>query len=229
MPAFAGLPFEGGLLFKATEMAREMGNTLKERMDMIVGLGNPGPEYKDSRHNIGFRVVELLAHELGVRLDGKRFQSRSGRSRIEGRDVIFLCPMTYMNLSGMAVRLCADYYKINLEDILVVHDDLDLPVGRVKLAREGSAGGHKGVQSIIDHLGGPRFPRVRIGIGRPRYDESIEAFVLSPFYKDERDVIEEMIKSGAEAGRSAVGGGLESAMNRINRQTRKDAAPEKES
>jgi peptidyl-tRNA hydrolase, PTH1 family len=199
-----------------------MGDTLKERMEMIVGLGNPGPEYKYSRHNIGFRVVELLTHELGVRLDGRRFQSRNARSRFEGKDIIFFCPMTYMNLSGRAVRLCADYYKIETENILVVHDDLDLPAGRIKVARQGGAGGHKGVQSIIDHFGSAKFPRVRLGIGRPRYDESIEAFVLSPFYKDERDVVEEMIQVGAEACRSAISDGVESAMNRINRQTSKD-------
>ncbi len=155
-------------------------------MDMIVGLGNPGPEYKDTRHNIGFKVLDLLSRELGVRLENRRFQSRNTRTRLEGKDIIFFCPMTYMNLSGNAVRLCADYYKIDREHILVVHDDLDLPVGRIKVARQGGAGGHKGVKSIIDHLGGRGFPRIRIGIGRPRYNESTEDFVLSPFYKDHK-------------------------------------------
>lgn len=187
-------------------------------MEMIVGLGNPGPEYKDTRHNIGFKVVELLAHDLGIRLDNRRFQSRNARTRLEGKDIIFLCPMTYMNLSGRAVRQCVDYYKIDIEDVLVIHDDLDLPMGRIKIARQGGAGGHKGVQSIIDHLGGAKFPRIRIGIGRPRYNETTEAFVLSSFYKDQRDDVEEMIRTGAEAGRLAIAEGVESAMNRINRQ-----------
>jgi peptidyl-tRNA hydrolase, PTH1 family len=187
-------------------------------MEMIIGLGNPGQEYKDTRHNIGFKVVELLACELGLKLDSKRFQSRNCRTRLEGKDIIFLCPMTYMNLSGSSVRQCADYYKIDIEDILVIHDDLDLPLGRVKIARQGGAGGHKGVQSIINHLGGANFPRIRIGIGRPRYNEPIETFVLSPFYKDEREIAEEMIRLGAEACRLAISDGVESAMNRINRQ-----------
>jgi peptidyl-tRNA hydrolase, PTH1 family len=187
-------------------------------MEMIVGLGNPGPEYKDTRHNIGFMVVEFLVNELGIRLDNRRFQSKSARTRLEGKDVIFLCPATFMNLSGRAVRQCADYYKIDIEDVLVIHDDLDLPMGRIKIARQGGAGGHKGVQSIIDHLGGANFPRIRIGIGRPRYNETTEAFVLSSFYKDQRGDIEEMIRIGADACRLAVTEGVESAMNRINRQ-----------
>lgn len=186
---------------------------------MIVGLGNPGPEYKNTRHNTGFMVVELLAHELGIRLDNRRFQSRNTRTRLEGKDVILLCPMTYMNLSGNAVRQCADYYKINIEDVLIIHDDLDLPMGRIKIARQGGAGGHRGVQSIIDHLGGTKFPRIRIGIGRPRYNETTEAYVLSSFYKDQRDDVEEMLRAGVEACRLTIAEGVASAMNRINRQT----------
>ena len=193
-------------------------------MDMIVGLGNPGPEYKDTRHNIGFKVLDLLSRELGVRLENRRFQSRNTRTRLEGKDIIFLCPMTYMNLSGNSVRLCADYYRIDREHILVVHDDLDLPVGRIKVAREGGAGGHKGVKSIIDHLGGRGFPRIRIGIGRPRYNESTEDFVLSPFYKDERDTIESIIQTAADACRLVVMDSVEHAMNQINSQNPKDKA-----
>jgi len=185
-------------------------------MDMIVGLGNPGPEYKDTRHNIGFKVLDLLSRELGVRLENRRFQSRNTRTRLEGKDIIFFCPMTYMNLSGNAVRLCADYYKIDREHILVVHDDLDLPVGRIKVARQGGAGGHKGVKSIIDHLGGRGFPRIRIGIGRPRYNESTEDFVLSPFYKDQKETIEAMIQTAVNACRLAISDSVEYAMNQIN-------------
>lgn len=197
-------------------------------MDMIVGLGNPGPEYKDTRHNIGFKVLDLLSNELGLRLENKRFQSRNTRTRLHGKDIIFFCPMTYMNLSGRAVRLCADYYKIETEDILVVHDDLDLPVGRIKIARHGGAGGHKGVQSIIDHLGSTKFPRVRIGIGRPRYNESTESFVLSPFYKDQKDAINSIIQSSLDACRLFFSDGVEYAMNQINSQTPKDEKDEKQ-
>jgi peptidyl-tRNA hydrolase, PTH1 family len=193
-------------------------------MDMIVGLGNPGPEYKDTRHNIGFKVLELLSSELGVRLENRRFQSRNTRTRLDAKDVIFLCPMTYMNLSGNSVRLCADYYRIDRGHILVVHDDLDLPAGRIKVVRQGGAGGHKGVKSIIDHLGGPDFPRVRIGIGRPRYNESTEDFVLSPFYKDQRDMIERVIQAASNACRLIIKDSVEYAMNEINSQNSMDKA-----
>ena len=191
-------------------------------MDMIVGLGNPGPEYKDTRHNIGFKVLGLLCSELGVRLENRRFKSRNTRTRLDGKDIILFCPMTYMNLSGSAVRLCADYYKIERKNILVVHDDLDLQVGRIKVARQGGAGGHKGVKSIIDHLGGTVFPRIRIGIGRPRYNESTEDFVLSPFYKDEKDVVEGMIQAAVNACRLVFMDSVEYAMNQVNSQTPKD-------
>ena len=183
---------------------------------MIVGLGNPGPEYKDTRHNIGFRVIDLLSHNLGVRLENRRFQSRNTRARLEGKELIILLPMTYMNLCGHAVRLCSDYYKVEMGHVLIVHDDLDLPVGRIKVVRQGGAGGHRGVQSIIDHLGGINFPRVRIGIGRPRYNENTEDFVLSPFYKDQKDMVERMIRKAVNACRLVITEGVECSMNQIN-------------
>jgi peptidyl-tRNA hydrolase, PTH1 family len=191
-------------------------------MDMIVGLGNPGPEYRDTRHNIGFKVIDLLSSELGVRLENRRFQSRNTRTKLEGKDIILLCPMTYMNLSGNAVRLCTDYYKVDREHVVVVHDDLDLPFGRIKVARQGGAGGHKGVKSIIDHLGGTTFPRVRIGIGRPRYNESNEDFVLSPFYKDQKDTMEGVIETAVNACLLVITASVEHAMNQINSQNSKD-------
>jgi len=191
-------------------------------MDMIVGLGNPGPGYKDTRHNIGFKVLDLLCRGYGVRLDNRRFQSRNARIKADGNDIILLCPMTYMNLSGNAVRLCADYYKIDMGHILVVHDDLDLQAGRIKVSRGGGAGGHKGIKSIIDHLGGTEFPRVRIGIGRPRYNESTEDFVLSPFYSDQTEVIESAIQTAVQACRFVIMESVEYAMNRINKRNAGD-------
>lgn len=185
---------------------------------MIVGLGNPGPGYKDTRHNIGFKVLDLLCSEYGVRLDNRRFQSRNTRIKADGKDIILLCPMTYMNLSGNAVRLCADYYKIDMDHILVVHDDLDLQAGRIKVARGGRAGGHKGIKSIIDHMGGTEFPRIRIGIGRPRYNENTEDFVLSPFYKDQKEAIEGVIQTAVRACRLVIMESVEYGMNQINKR-----------
>ncbi len=131
---------------------------------------------------------------------------------------MLLCPLTFMNRSGKAVRAGADYYDIEPGNILVIHDDIDLPVGRVKVSRGSGSGGHKGVQSIIDHLGSTQFIRVKIGIGRPRYDEAVEDYVLAPFYKDERDIIEDVLHLATQACELFVSEGIEPAMNKINCQ-----------
>ena len=187
-------------------------------LDLIVGLGNPGPEYKDTRHNIGFQVIDFLSRDLGVRLNGRRFQSMNCRSTIRGKEVILLCPLTFMNISGESVKTCSDFYDINLENILIVHDDLDLPLGKIKVVQQGGAGGHKGVQSVIDYFGDTQIPRIKIGIGRPRHGENIEDFVLSPFYDDQMDNVERILKKSAQACRLFVLGGVEFTMNNINRQ-----------
>lgn len=129
---------------------------------------------------------------------------------------MILCPSTFMNRSGEAVRASADYYHIESGNILVIHDDIDLPVGRVKVARGSGSGGHKGVQSIIDHLGSTQFIRVKIGIGRPRYDEAVEDYVLTRFYKDERDIVEDVLHVATQACELFVLEGIEPAMNKIN-------------
>ena len=183
-----------------------------------MGLGNPGKEYKETRHNIGFQVIDLLSRELGVRLKNRRFQSRNMRTKMEGKEIIILCPSTFMNRSGISIKGCADYYQIEAEKILIIHDDLDLPVGRIKVIRYGGSGGHKGVQSIIDHLGRSRFPRVKIGIGRPRYEETTEDYVLSPFYDDERKTMDRVKQVAVQACRLFVSKGVEYLMNNINRK-----------
>jgi peptidyl-tRNA hydrolase, PTH1 family len=185
---------------------------------LVAGLGNPGSEYKDTRHNIGFQTIDLWCHKLGVRFTGRGFQSKNTQVRLEDKKVMFLCPLTFMNQSGAAVRACADYYDLDPGNILVVHDDIDLKVGKVKVAKGSGSGGHKGVQSIIDHLGSTQFRRVKIGIGRPRYGEAIEDYVLGPFYKDERNIIEEVLLVATRACELFVVEGIEPAMNIINCQ-----------
>jgi len=187
-------------------------------MYLIVGLGNPGRQYRQTRHNVGFRAIERLSEDLGVRLKSRRFQSRNTGTTFEGHDIILLRPMTYMNQSGSAVHACMEFYGVHPADILVIHDDIDLQVGRVKVVKQGGAGGHKGVSSLIEHLGTHTFSRVKIGIGRPRYDETIEDFVLSPFYQEEKPIIEEAIQTAVEAFRLFVARGIESTMNVINSQ-----------
>jgi PTH1 family peptidyl-tRNA hydrolase len=185
---------------------------------LIVGLGNPGPGYERSRHNVGFQVVDLWCKKLGLSLSSRRFRAKTIRAEFRGNTIIFLCPLTFMNLSGESVRACASYYALETDRILVVHDDLDIPLGRVKVVRNGGAGGHKGVSSIIRHLGSTEFCRVKVGIGRPRYDEAVENFVLAPFYADEKRLAQRTIRVAVNACERFVLEGVESAMNHINRQ-----------
>ena len=161
-------------------------------------------------------MIDRLSNKLGVRLTGLRFHSRNTLTKLYGEDIILLCPKTFMNMSGKAIKSCADFYNIKIEKILIIHDDLDLPAGRVKVAGQGGAGGHKGVQSVIDCLGNRFFPRVKIGIGRPRRDEIIEDYVLSSPYDDEKDLIEKAIKKSVEACLKFISEGVESTMNIIN-------------
>lgn len=167
---------------------------------------------------MGFRVIERWALSLGVDLRSRRYQSRSGKAFIEGRGVILLCPQTYMNLSGMAVRSCIDYYGVELRNVLVVHDDIDLPVGKIKVTRNGSAGGHKGVQSIIDSLGTSQFARLKMGVGRPPSFQPVEEFVLRPFSPPEETIVEEVLELAVRGCEVFVLKGLEQTMNDVNRQ-----------
>jgi PTH1 family peptidyl-tRNA hydrolase len=185
---------------------------------LIVGLGNPGQKYKDTRHNTGFKVIDLWGQGLGVRLTNRRFQSRNTLTSIQDKKVILFCPLIFMNLSGQSVRACVDYYDLADTEVLVIHDDIDLPVGRIKIVANGGAGGHKGVLSIIQHLGSMQFPRIRVGIGRPRFGESIEDYVLAPFYNDEKEIMEKVIRMAVQACESVVSEGVEQAMSQINCQ-----------
>ena len=191
---------------------------------LIVGLGNPGTGYKDTRHNIGSKVIDLWSRDLGLRLTGHCFQSRTTETRFQNKKTILLCPQTFMNRSGESVRASADYYGVETGNILVVHDDIDLSVGRVKVVRNGGAGGHKGTLSIIQHLGSMQFPRVKIGIGRPRHGEDIEDYVLLPFYSDERNIMGKAISLAIRACELFVPFGVESAMNYVNCQNRNSLA-----
>ena len=184
---------------------------------LIVGLGNPGPEYAGTRHNVGADVVRSLTGRMGLVMSLRRFSGESVRTFFGGRPTVFLCPHTYMNRSGFSVRACADYYKVPPEAMLILHDDLDLPLERLKLVAGGGAGGHKGVASIIAHMGGGEFPRLKIGIGRPRFDEPVESYVLSRFYPDEAEAAGRVLQTAETACEQFVEEGITRAMNRINR------------
>jgi PTH1 family peptidyl-tRNA hydrolase len=188
---------------------------------MIVGLGNPGPEYAQSRHNVGFQVVDLLAERHDLEFD--RFQKRArlaiGRVRTPAgseQRVLVAKPMTYMNASGEAVAPLAAFYKIAPADVLVVFDDLDLPVGRIRLRPGGGSGGQKGMQSIIKHLGSEAFPRLRVGIGRPPGQMDPAAYVLRPFSTEQEVEMTFVRMTAADAIEAWLAFGIEAAMNQFN-------------
>ena len=183
---------------------------------LIIGLGNPGSEYEGTRHNVGFAVVDRLAPE------GTAFQHDKGNTllvwtRRRGRPFGLAKPLTYMNRSGTAVKNLIGHYGIELENVLVVVDDVNLPPGKLRLRSGGSAGGHNGVQDIIDRLGSDAFPRLRIGIGDDFSRGRQADYVLAPFSPDERPIMEEAIDRAAEAVVAFVCEGLMPAMNRYNR------------
>jgi PTH1 family peptidyl-tRNA hydrolase len=183
-------------------------------VQLVVGLGNPGEEYAPTRHNVGFRVVELLARDAGEDFGRERFQSRVAEVRLGEKKVMLLKPQTFMNNSGRAARAALGFYKLEPADMLVVCDDYNLELGRLRARRGGSAGGHNGLESIIAELGTQSFPRLRLGIGAARGDTV--SYVLGRFRAEEREAISETIVRAADAVRSWVREGIESCMNRFN-------------
>lgn len=185
-------------------------------MKLIVGLGNPEARYDGTRHNVGFDVIDLMADKFGIGLDTVKHKGIYGKGKIEGQTVILLKPMTYMNLSGESVSQVAAYYKIAPEDIIVVYDDINLDVGRLRVRGKGSAGGHNGIKNIIAHLHTEDFPRVRVGIGKKPPKMDLADYVLSHFSDEEVKSMQEGYERASEAVALMVNDDLERAMNDYN-------------
>lgn len=185
---------------------------------LIVGLGNPEPKYDQTRHNIGFEVVDALAKTWHLSWQShRRFQGMFAEGFDPHRNKVYLLkPLTYMNRSGQSVRAVTDWYKLSPQSLLVIYDDLDLPVGRLRLRLSGSAGGHNGMKSIISHLGSPDFPRLRIGIGQSGANQNTVAHVLGRFSKQEAEVITEVLQLAVEAVELGLKEGIEKAMSIYN-------------
>jgi len=191
---------------------------------VIVGLGNPGEKYARSRHNLGFMCLGYIARAYGITFDRKRRQARSGTGHIEGVPVVLSRPQTYMNLSGGAVAGLLDYYRVSAENLIVIHDDLDLPTGKIRIRRGGGSGGHRGIGSTADRLGSQDFTRIRVGIDRPRDDfgnpvneeNSVANYVLRPFPAAERPLVEAALVRVSEAVVCILTEGVTAAMNRFN-------------
>lgn len=184
---------------------------------LVVGLGNPGDKYENTRHNAGFMVVDELAERLHVPVQRLKYKALTNTAEVGGKRVLLMKPVTYMNLSGEAVRQAAEFYKIPPERVLVISDDVSLPVGKLRIRKGGSAGGHNGLKSIIAQLGSDRFPRLKIGVGeKPHPDYDMADWVLSKFAGVDRQMIEEAMKRAADAVECLLRDGADQAMNKFN-------------
>ena len=186
-------------------------------MKLIVGLGNPGPSYEKTRHNIGARVVSHIGKKEKIHFSYNRsFQSKTAYCSVGGQRCLFLIPCTFMNLSGQAVAAALRNKRIAFDDLLVIYDDLDLPLGSVRFKKKGSAGGHKGMDSIICSLGTNEFNRMKLGIGRPADKEVVSDYVLSCFSKNENPVVNTMVQAAMQASYTWITEGIDVAMNHFN-------------
>ncbi len=183
-------------------------------MKLIVGLGNPGKKYEHTRHNMGFDAVDLFSELAQIDVDKESFKGLVGRGKVFDEDIFILKPQTFMNLSGESVREIVNYFKIDINDIIVVYDEMALPVGKIRLRPSGSSGGHKGMQNIIENLGTENIKRIRIGIGEPTYD-TID-YVLSKPTKDEREAIDQAINDAANALKDILKMNFDLAMTKYN-------------
>jgi len=183
---------------------------------LIVGLGNPGREYRQTRHNVGFMLLDRLTARLNVRFTRMQSKALVASANFEERKIIFAKPQTFMNLSGQSVQGLLHFYKLPLENLLIAHDDLDLPLGTIRIRPDGRSAGQKGMTSTIDRLGTDEFPRLRLGIGRPPGQMQAPDYVLQDFSDADMVVISETLNRAVEAGLTWVTEGLDKAMNKFN-------------
>lgn len=183
-------------------------------MYLVAGLGNPGDKYRHTRHNIGFDIIDLISDKYNISLNRIKFKGIYGEGIIKGEKVILLKPSTYMNLSGESVAEAVEFYKIPKENIIVIYDDVSLPVGRMRIRPEGSAGGHNGIKNIILHLSSEVFPRIKVGAGAP--EGNLISHVLGHFSKEDREVLEKVFPAVSDAVETIIDKGITEAMNRFN-------------
>lgn len=185
-------------------------------MYLIVGLGNPEKDYANTRHNMGFNVINEIAKNCDIKLSQFKFKGEYGKGIIEGEKVILLKPQTYMNLSGESIIQFKNFYKIENEKIIIIYDDIDTPLGKIRIRKKGGPGTHNGMKSVIQHLSTDEFTRVRIGIGAQKVNEDIIEYVLGNIPEDERKILEQSVKKGAQATIEAIKNGVDIAMNKFN-------------
>ena len=185
-------------------------------MYLIVGLGNPEEEYANTRHNMGFDTINKISKEYQIEVNKKNFKGLYGMGNIEGEKVILLKPQTYMNLSGKSVKECMDFYKIELEDLIIIYDDIDIDKGIVRLRKKGGAGTHNGMKSVIECLGSQDFSRVRVGIGMPEYKEDLINYVIGYVPEEEKEILDKGCETAKAAIIEILKNGIDIAMNKVN-------------
>jgi PTH1 family peptidyl-tRNA hydrolase len=183
-------------------------------MYLIVGLGNPGDQYKHTRHNVGFDIIDLIAEKNNISLNRIKFKGIYGEGNIKGEKIILLKPQTYMNLSGESVREISSFFKIDNKNIIIIYDDISLEPGKLRIRGKGSAGGHNGIKSIIAHLSTDVFPRIKVGVGQPKTD--LVNHVLGKFSKEDREKVEKTFAAASSAVYCIVEQSVEEAMNKYN-------------
>ena len=195
-------------------------------MYIIAGLGNPGRKYENTRHNMGFTVVDLLAEKYGIKVDKIKFKALVGEGRIAGQKVLLVKPQTYMNLSGQSIREVMSFYKEDIENLIVIYDDIDIPTGTIRLRKKGSAGTHNGRRNIVYLLADDGFPRIRVGIGSEKKVDLIN-YVTGGVTKGEKELLEGALVKAADAAAAIVEKGIEKAMNEYNVKPKKEKKEKK--
>jgi len=188
-----------------------------ENMKVIIGLGNPGSKYDNTRHNVGFDVIDYISQQYNISINKVKFKAIIGEGTIEGQRVILVKPQTYMNLSGESVREIIEWYKIPVGNIIIVFDDIDLNMGKIRVRPKGSSGSHNGMKSVIYQIQNDNFPRIRIGIGRPPEGWDLADYVLSKFGAEDKKIMDESVKNAAKAVASIIKSGADAAMNTFNK------------
>ena len=185
-------------------------------MYLIVGLGNPEEDYSKTRHNMGFNVINKLAEKYNIEVNKKKFDGLCGDGMIENKKVILLKPQTYMNLSGKSIAQAVNFYKIPLENIIVIYDDVDIDIGLIRIRKQGSSGSHNGMKSVIEELSSEDFARIRVGIGKPKYDNDMINYVLGAIPEEELKSLNEGIDKAEKAIEEILKSGIDIAMNKYN-------------
>jgi PTH1 family peptidyl-tRNA hydrolase len=189
---------------------------MEKEFYLIAGFGNPGREYRNTRHNVGFRLIDSMVSEFNTKLTKVQFKAMTGTIELDNARIILAKPQTFMNLSGQAVAALMRFYKIPLDKVLVAHDDIDLPLGTIRIRPGGGSGGQKGLASTIEKLGTQDFPRMRIGIGRPSGSQEAAGYVLQEFSNSDEKVLQDVLPQAVEAIKVFIADGLEAAMTRYN-------------